>query len=48
MGTGRVSAAWIGMRMVGVANGEYKYVCLCLIGVEEKKFKGHYNSKDIK
>lgn len=27
VGTGQVTAAWIGMMMLGIASGEYKYVC---------------------
>ena len=26
VGTGQVAAAWIGMRMIGIANGQYLYV----------------------
>lgn len=28
VGTGNVAAAWIGLRMFGVVEGEYLYVCL--------------------
>lgn len=34
VGTGQVAAAWIGLRMFGIANGQYMYVYLEMIRVE--------------
>lgn len=28
VGTGKVTSAWVGMIMAGIANGQYKYVFL--------------------